>query len=54
MKEITKEKQVHANHRSRMKNIFVENGFAAFSEIQKFVVFLNTTKRRQSSCAQIT
>ena len=41
MKEITKEKSVHINHRNRMKNIFVEHGFSAFTEVQKleFILF---------------
>lgn len=40
MKESPKEKQMHTNHRNRMKNIFVENGFSAFSEIQKLEFLL--------------
>lgn len=40
MKEVSKEKQMHSNHRSRMKNIFVDNGFAAFSEVQKLEFLL--------------
>ena len=41
MKENTKEKQIHQNHRNRMKNNFVENGFSGFSEVQKleFILF---------------
>lgn len=32
--------QIHKNHRNRMKNTFVENGFKAFSEIQKLEFLL--------------
>ena len=47
MKENTKEKQIHANHRNRMKNIFVENGLDAFSEIQKleFLLFFSIPQK---------
>ena len=40
MKENTKEKQIHQNHRNRMKNIFIENGFSGFSEVQKLEFLL--------------
>ena len=40
MKEDTKEKQMHSNHRNRMKNIFVEHGFDSFTEIQKLEFLL--------------
>lgn len=45
--ENTKEKQIHANHRSRMKNIFIENGLDAFSEIQKleFLLFFSIPQK---------
>lgn len=40
MNEDTKEKQMHSNHRNRMKNIFIENGFDSFSDIQKLEFLL--------------
>lgn len=40
MNEDTKEKQMHSNHRNRMKNIFLENGFDSFTEIQKLEFLL--------------
>ena len=35
-----KDKHIHKNHRERMKNLFLENGFIGFSEIQKLEFML--------------
>lgn len=39
--------QIHKSHRNRMKNIFMEHGFSAFSEIQKleFLLFFSIPQK---------
>lgn len=36
----TKEKNIHAEHRSRMRKAFLENGFSSFSEIEQLEFLL--------------
>ena len=33
-------KQIHTNHRERMKDLFIKNGFSGFSEVQKLEFML--------------
>ena len=35
-----KEKNIHANHRARMKKLFIENGLDSFSEVEKLEYLL--------------